>query len=474
MRTLNLGGRLICAIVTIGLIAMVGSTVSAQVAGAIFTTDAGGSVNINFYEDKKDVWVNGGPRKEGAAGLPNGWYYIKVTDPSGATELGNSIHNPDPAMLAPMTMPNSKTPIYVANGEFDEPVQLWYVVRQLCGGGSNTKQGYKDTPNNGGEYKVWVSQDLNFTGSTNKTDNFKVRKGPPPPPQTSIEIYKFYDTDGDGQWNGAEPPIEGWKVTRTGGGLASADFFTDFEGKIEMFVVSNGATFTFTEVLPDSGATIQWQVTTGSLSVNLQVANGVNGAVSYEFGNRALEMQHRNGYGRTKGWWQINNPNGGAELIACDPDWRSEINDLCLRDNNGAHFDVTTTGTAQEARDELGTWIVGGPADNVAFRLSTQLATLVLNLHCSHLGDLDDAFDGVYVMWNNQLTSLGDLIDEANELLCNNPNPGNSGAAFDAMSALQTFIDGLNNNETFGGGAYQFSFYVLVPLAPIPYFVYPA
>jgi hypothetical protein len=42
------------------------------------------------------------------------------------------------------------------------------------------------------------------------------------------------------------------------------------------------------------------------------------------------------------------------------------------------------------------------------------------------------------------------------------------------MSALQTFIDGLNNNETFGGAAYQFSFYVLVPLAPIPAFVYPA
>jgi hypothetical protein len=75
-------------------------------------------------------------------------------------------------------------------------------------------------------------------------------------------------------------------------------------------------------------------------------------------------------------------------------------------------------------------------------------------------------------MWNNELTNINDLIAEADELLCNNPNPGTSGAAFDAMSALQTFIDGLNNNETSGGAEYAFSFYVLVPLPPIPAFWY--
>ena len=51
----------------------------AQVHGAIFTTNSPNfDTNVNLFEEKKDVWVNGGPRKEGSAGLPEGFYYIKV------------------------------------------------------------------------------------------------------------------------------------------------------------------------------------------------------------------------------------------------------------------------------------------------------------------------------------------------------------------------------------------------------------
>src|SRR4051812_34497875 len=60
--------------------------------GAIFTTDVACSgVDLNIYGAKADVYLNGGPKHPGAATLPDGSYYVRVTDPSGATLLGTSI-----------------------------------------------------------------------------------------------------------------------------------------------------------------------------------------------------------------------------------------------------------------------------------------------------------------------------------------------------------------------------------------------
>jgi len=48
--------------------------------GAIFTTDVSCSgTNINIFLTKDDVYVDGGPAHEGAAGLADGVYYIQVT-----------------------------------------------------------------------------------------------------------------------------------------------------------------------------------------------------------------------------------------------------------------------------------------------------------------------------------------------------------------------------------------------------------
>jgi hypothetical protein len=229
----------------------------AQVNGAIFTTDAAGSVNINLFENKLDVWVNGGPRKEGSAGLPPGWYYIKVTDPSGANELGNSIYNPLPPATSPRNN-QSQTPVFVTEaGEFEVPVQLWFVVR--CPNG-NHAQGYKTTTNNGGEYKVWVSKNPAFPNNECKTDNFKVKNNAPP--QVSIEAYKFRDTNGNGIWDEpAEQPIAGWTIELR---LASnnslvATQLTDGGGKVS-FLVNQGTTqYVVKEIIP---AGLGWEATT--------------------------------------------------------------------------------------------------------------------------------------------------------------------------------------------------------------------
>ena len=65
------------------------STVTAAppLSGAIFTTNMNGTrVNQNHYNDKCEVYLDGGPgdnAPQWAAGLPDGDYYFQVTDPSG-------------------------------------------------------------------------------------------------------------------------------------------------------------------------------------------------------------------------------------------------------------------------------------------------------------------------------------------------------------------------------------------------------
>ena len=78
------------------------------VRGAVFTTNSACStVNSNMYTNQDDVYLDGGPSRPGAAGLPDGSYYVQVTSPNGEV-LGKS--------LAPV--------VTVAGGEFVQCYQI--------------------------------------------------------------------------------------------------------------------------------------------------------------------------------------------------------------------------------------------------------------------------------------------------------------------------------------------------------------
>ncbi len=138
----------------------------AQLSGAIFTTNAGCSqVNGNLYSSKQDVFLNGGPHSDnGGAGLPSNTYFVQVTDPSGAAVLGTSVGS---GVERPITVGE--------DGSFASCYQLWSLVADAVGA-----EGYATTPNQGGEYKVWVSSVSTFPNDSTKTDNFKVVITPPP------------------------------------------------------------------------------------------------------------------------------------------------------------------------------------------------------------------------------------------------------------------------------------------------------
>jgi hypothetical protein len=162
------------------------------VSGAIFTTDVTGTeVNVNQYAAKTDVYLNGGPgpgAPQTAAGLPDGNYFFQVTDPSGKTLLSSdnivcrevTVSGGNITAIVPATDPttgltcthNAGTP---GPGVLGIPVQLFP---------------FDDTPNNGGVYKAWMTNVLNFNEagcshlvfgfcpSDSKTDNFKVKMVP--------------------------------------------------------------------------------------------------------------------------------------------------------------------------------------------------------------------------------------------------------------------------------------------------------
>src|SRR5215471_3421998 len=195
--------------------------------GAIFTTDSSCTeVNQNIYDNKADVYIDGGPAHPGAAGLPDGSYCVQVTDPSGQTVLGVS----DPAAVT------------VVNGEFVQCYQLTSILKTASSG--FTVPGYDDTPNPGGEYKVWVSTDCNFDNNSSKTDNFQVRSATPTPTPTAtatatatatptatptatatatatpsptpcpkgwVCVTTFYDANGNGIQDNGEQEITGWE-----------------------------------------------------------------------------------------------------------------------------------------------------------------------------------------------------------------------------------------------------------------------
>jgi hypothetical protein len=171
-------------------------------SGAIFTTLPDGSeVNFNIYSDKTLVYLDGGPplgAPAGAAGLPgpgstvfgttiSGVYVFQVTDPPGKNLLST-----DAAECREFAVDG--------NGVITGPASSCHhlfgsnVITQ-AGGATVQLFPFDDTPNNGGEYKVWVTPieffgcsltatgsarncgvgKFGFTPADSKTDNFKVK-----------------------------------------------------------------------------------------------------------------------------------------------------------------------------------------------------------------------------------------------------------------------------------------------------------
>jgi hypothetical protein len=454
--------RLLCClaiiVITFTLVASLPAG-AAPLPGAIFTTDTGcGGVDLNIYSDKAAVFLDGGPAHPGAASLPDGAYYVQVTDPSGAVLLGSSVTLPVGSGVG------FDKPFVVSNN--GTTISCFGLSTGV--GHSGVADGFIDTPNAGGEYKVWVSDESTFTNNSTKTDNFKVNPsgGGTPPPPGSIAGVKFYDFNLNGVQDTGEAGINAWEVwlyTFQPTTLYSTEVThtvpptTGTVGVYSFDGLDPSTVYGVCEVLPSASPV--WIPTT------LDSANVLPGT-TVNFGNVCLGA----GSGLTLGFWS--NKNGQALITA---------GQLCLLDSlnlvngAGAPFDpvagCSSPSSAQisTGKTNLKNWLLSAKATNMAYMLSAQLATMELNttnttqgtpiqdpsanvyLGASTASDCADAGVTVTLANSNGFASITNLMAAGNTALgvSGGNNTTKTSLLRTCQEDLKTALDNANNNQTF-------------------------
>jgi hypothetical protein len=384
--------------------------------GAIFTTNSDCSgVDLNIYASKDAVYLNGGPAHPGAASLPDGSYFVQVTDPSGACVLGTS---------------GASRP-FVVTGGVANCIKLCEVLTNgdptcALNGASDPTCGYNTTTNPGGEYKVWVSTEDNFINNSTKTDNFKVRADAPPNPPT-LCVNKFYDVNVNGVKDPGECYINGWPIQV----FADDNLYISRETAF-CSVVDEGS-YRVVE-----GDIANWIHTTPSevYPVTLPPDQTV------VFGNVCLGA----GGGLTLGFWS--NKNGQNLETAADFTF---LTSLCLRNASGGNVDFT--GTLANNKTALNTFLLGATATNMANMLSAQLTAMELNVRHNFVNPTALVYGGdcikTYFPGSNGFITISALISAAESELCLHGNTPSGNPARAYQECLKTTLDNGNNNLNF-------------------------
>lgn len=454
--------RQLLAGIALAALALVPITTSADpVAGAIFTTDIGCSgVNLNIYNFRTDVYLDGGPAHTGAAGPTDGLYWIYVTDPSGATMLSTK-----------------QASVTVVNGEFTACVNLYAAT------------GYTVTPNPGGEYKVWATtvqvgldNVAGLVDSQSKTDNFKVRSfdciaGEPTCPtggdanDADINVIKFYDANANGQYDGtiSNDVSMSWLVTIADGQTATgltpisllvlANTLPDPNYTVsEATPIQNNWFHTFTYVC----ATLAGGINTNNCTLSndnpvalTTLQQGDHRLIA--FGNVCTGA----GGGLTLGFWSnkngqalITTTNKGQPTDTLQANVQTLLDGLNLRKGDGTFLYTGNPLTYSQLRS----FLLGATATNMANMLSAQLAAMELNVYTGKV--TGSALIYVGTSWNGTtisftgLNSLGfasvtDVMAAAVASLSVNGNTVGAGATRNYQEALKNALDNANNNKNF-------------------------
>lgn len=390
----RLFGSLTLAVAILGT---AGAALAAPVSGAIFTTEAAcAGTNINIFGSKDAVYLDGGPTHPGAAGLPSGNYYVKVTTPSG-TLLGSSVGT-----------------LTVTTGNLPCTQLSAFLVKA-----SDSTPGYDDTSNAGGEYKVWASMDPAFAPSASKTDNFKVKTDAPIHANPTLTVEKFYDANANATYDAGDTLINGWEIDIQAGWLYR------FTPVSEVLAPGIYAVTEFDALEPN------WVHTTAT-SVTIDLTSASSGDA--KFGNLCLG----GGGGLTLGFWSNKN---GQKLE--NPSRLAALTALNLRNASGANFDPATPA-------QLNTWILGASATNMAYMLSAQLAAMDMNVLTGGVnGSALISAPGTTSANPQGFAVVNAIIAEANASLGASPITLSGNPERAHQEALKNALDKANNNLNF-------------------------
>jgi hypothetical protein len=426
--------------------AMVGGHASAAaIHGALFTTDSVGNVNVNQYDSKAAVYLDGGPPPNApctAAGLDDGTYVYQITNPSGTVLLSSD---------------DITDRTFVVSGGVIVSASTHATVTGTCPGAVAVQMApFDDTPNNGGVYKAWVTRQSDYVanggfspGST-KTDNFRVKEPAITPDTADLNVYKFYDANGNGVWDSTEMPLFGWAMRVTNGNA--------FDETKPTLSPDGIATWTGLSVA-DNPYDVTEGTAGGTWHQSASIVNGVptlnspenpvsglvltvNQTTEVDFGNYCTCTSG----GRNIAFWtgttgrtKLNDGTGMASEFKL-------LNGAYLRRSNGLHFDLNLATAESTNYGILSTWLLGGAASsNIAYKLSTQLAAMKLNVEAGYVNTAN-----VYKPYGD---TIAQLILDANTLLGNTSctatcNPASGSPLYIDMATLAADLAQLNYNAT--------------------------
>lgn len=250
------------------------------------------------------------------------------------------------------------------------------------------------------------------------------------PYQAKIKVKKYYDANANGIHNAGEPVLQGWLMTLTSASLpVDSTLSTDATGVARWLQVTPGNDYILTEATPVQGNWVQSSpVDLNGAPINPQT--GIAAVMGQETWVRFMNYCTVPSGGRTPGFWGNRN---GAETMGDEGGMAPELallSSLHLRDRNGGNFDPAS-------HTNLSSWLRGSTAVNMAYKLSSHLAAMTLNVESGLV-------DGSVTFAPCECT-IDELLHDANASLGLYPltMPGHVQRA--DQGQLKDWLDMLNN-----------------------------
>lgn len=431
------------------------------VAGAGWTTfdakqggcnDGPNGINCNNYNSKGDVYMSGGPVKNG---LSDGTYYFAVLVPG--YQNGGFLEGAD-GNLSDTYKGKTKGDRAQCGDDISERIFqvqshaiVSYTGSHKVGTTLNGKtiiqlMPYCNTSNNGGVYILAICPVGATSPSECKYDAFRISKckkncESKVPNFPMLTGMKYYDANANGQYDQGEAGIGGWSINVTD--VITTVVLTESDGTFAVEVV--GGSYLVEEQqrpMPwmQTGNVVDQTTTSGGATVSLDkmtyLADVVdNSSVSgLYFGNVCLGA----GDGHTPGFWS--NQNGQALFSSDDLALMVSLN---LRNDSGQHFDPATY-------TEFRTWLLGSNAVNMAYKLSSHLAAMRLNVYNGLVNGNHLLYaPGVKSANSTGFATVNAVMAEADASLAAYGYTPDGHAERAHQEALKNALDKANNNLNF-------------------------
>ena len=244
-----------------------------------------------------------------------------------------------------------------------------------------------------------------------------------------ITVKKFYDANANGVRDTGEPLLTGWEMTVESASELFSSTRSTASGAAIFGSLLPASDYTVREGTPIEGNWVQSSPHDGSGNP-INPVTGVTVTAGYNttvvFGNYCTYPAP----GRTPGFWS--NKNGLDKLMdggTLAPEFTG-LSNLHLVDANGNAFDPITF-------PQFHDWLLGSTATNMAYKLSSHLAAMRLNVEAGYVNG-----NRIYAPFGGTVNQLMALADQS---LASDPLTPSGHPERAYQEQLKNYLDELNN-----------------------------